>query len=141
MARCGHEHITQFQPFKRSKNKVCKECRIKLNSGENTYNWKGGVYEQEHIAFRKTYEFKKWRNNVFKRDNYTCQCCGVRSYKLNAHHLDGYNWCEEKRTDVDNGITLCMDCHNDFHMNYGYGNNTEEQFEEYMNNQNKTLIS
>lgn len=137
IAKCGHEHITQFQPFKRSKYKVCKECRIKLNSGENTYNWKGGVYDSEKETFRKTYEFKKWRSDVYKRDNYTCQCCGAKRGKLNAHHLDGYNWYTEGRTDINNGITLCEDCHMNFHNTYGYGNNTKEQFEEYMNNKIK----
>ena len=34
---------------------------------------------------------------------------------------------------VDNGIPLCNECHQDFHMIYGYGNNTEEQFLEWYN--------
>lgn len=50
---------------------------------------------------------------------------------MNAHHLNGWNWCEEGRYDVDNGVTLCESCHLDFHNKYGYGNNTEAQFEQY----------
>ena len=48
------------------------------------------------------------------------------------HHLDGYNWCIEKRTDETNGITLCENCHKNFHSIYGFGGNTKEQFEEWI---------
>ena len=72
--------------------------------------------------------------NVFKRDNYTCRCCGKDTHNNVSHHLDGYNWCIEKRLDVDNGVTLCESCHKEFHSIYGYGNNTKEQFEEWIEN-------
>ena len=52
---------------------------------------------------------------------------------LDVHHLDGYNWCKEKRTVVSNGITLCRDCHTIFHRIYGNKNNTSNQFWEWMN--------
>lgn len=130
---CGHETTIHTRTlFREEAHCLCKECTKKLTSGENNYNWKGGTYEDEHIRFRKTYEFKSWVKAVYKRDNYTCQCCGQKHGKLNSHHLDGYNWCIEKRTDVNNGITLCESCHVDFHKNFGYGDNTKEQFEEYL---------
>lgn len=130
IATCGHIHISSFQSFKNSKHKMCLDCTKKINCGENAYNWKGG-YDSDNIKFRKTYEFKKWHKDVLKRDDYTCQCCEIRGYKLNAHHLNGYNWDKENRTNVDNGITLCEDCHNEFHNTYGRGDNTKEQYEEW----------
>ena len=51
---------------------------------------------------------------------------------LAVHHLDSYNWCKDKRTDVTNGITLCDNCHDNFHLLYGKGDNTREQFEEWL---------
>lgn len=36
--------------------------------------------------------------------------------------------------DVTNGITLCKSCHTNFHVKYGQGDNTKEQFEEWMGN-------
>lgn len=72
-----------------------------------------------------------WRNLVFSRDSYKCRICGSKKDK-NVHHLDGWNWCIERRFDVDNGITLCGLCHDDFHTIYGRGNNTVEQFNEYI---------
>lgn len=60
-----------------------------------------------------------------------CQCCKGTSKNLNAHHLNGYHWFVEGRFNVENGITLCEDCHKQFHKLYGMRNNTKEQFEEF----------
>lgn len=131
VAICGHIHTSTIQCFKNSKFKLCGNCSKNIHRGENAYNWKGGVYNNEKTKFRKTYEFKFWQIAVFKRDKHTCQCCGSKK-NINAHHLDGYNWCKEKRTDIDNGITLCEECHKMFHHVYGYGNNTKDQYEEFI---------
>lgn len=75
------------------------------------------------------WEYRFWRESVFKRDNFECQRCGDdRGGNLNAHHLDGWDKHPEKRLDIDNGITLCEDCHIEFHRLYGYGGNIEHQF-------------
>ena len=130
---CGHEVITSVHAFLRAKTSLCAECASQIHCGENNYNWKGG-YENEKIRFRKTYEFKSFVRAVLKRDNYTCQCCNRNSKKtkLVVHHKDGYNWCVEKRTDVDNGVVLCEDCHKLFHNIYGIGKNTKEQYDEFI---------
>lgn len=39
---------------------------------------------------------------------------------------------KKKRTDVDNGITICRAIHYLFHNIYGRHNNTKEQFEEFL---------
>ena len=72
-----------------------------------------------------------FRERVFERDKYTCQNCFKRGCTLNAHHLDAWNKFPEKRFDVKNGIALCVYCHRAFHSQYGYGNNTRKQFEEF----------
>lgn len=127
---CGHEYETTLLAF-RNGSGVCLKCSHKANSGENTYNWNGG-YDSKKVKFRKTYEFKEFVKQVLKRDEYSCRICNCKDSKLNVHHLEGYNWCEEKRTEVDNGIALCKQCHENFHDIYGRGNNTKKQFEEYL---------
>ncbi len=127
----GHRSSASFDAVRVSANGKCTTCRVEAISGENNYRWKGGIYGEGSKKFRSTYEFKEWRKGVFARDGFKCKCCG-NGGTLNAHHIDGYNWCIEKRTDIDNGITLCEDCHSDFHIKYGYGDNTRIQLEEFL---------
>lgn len=111
----------------------CKECFIESISGSNSYMWNENLTDEERIIGRDYPEYSQWRKDVFGRDNYTCQCCGKSEGRdLIAHHLDAYHWCIEKRTDIDNGITLCENCHNEFHKQYWNHNNTKEQFYEFM---------
>lgn len=74
--------------------------------------------------------YRDWRIKIYERDKYRCDCCGKRGW-INAHHLNGWNWCYAGRFDVDNGVTLCAGrngCHNKFHKMFGRGNNTKSQY-------------
>lgn len=116
----------------------CFYCHIQAISGENAHNWRGGITTERKLT-RESWRVKEWREEVFKRDEYTCQACGDNSGgNLNAHHIVNYAENEELRNDVDNGITLCGSCHlphieGSFHFIYGTTNNTKEQLYEYIN--------
>lgn len=56
-------------------------------------------------------EYRLWRTSVFERDNYTCQFCGVRGGKLSADHIKPYSLFPDLRLDINNGRTLCWECH------------------------------
>jgi hypothetical protein len=73
---------------------------------------------------RNSVEYNNWRNSVFIRDDYICQHCKQKSGMLNAHHIKSYKDYPELRLILDNGITLCYDCHKKEHKrlrgnNYG----------------------
>ena len=110
--------------------------------GENNPSYNPNLTDEERLKNRyrmKDGDYRVWANLIKERDNYTCQICGNSpSGNLNAHHLNGWNAFPEQRFDLDNGATLCTDCHKEFHSQYGYGDNTREQFNEYA--ASKTLV-
>ena len=55
--------------------------------------------------------YKKWRTDVFKRDDYTCQTCGERGGVLRADHIKPFAFFPELRFELSNGRTLCDPCH------------------------------
>lgn len=86
---------------------------------------------------RTCQEYHRWRTLVFQRDRWTCQTCGGRGVKIQAHHITrfitlfksflqtypelDYTTDKEKLLElskvykefwnVDNGVTLCDSCH------------------------------
>lgn len=80
---------------------------------------KGQIDRAEKTEFRNGLEYKKWRLAVFERDCFTCQSCGKSGGKLNAHHIERYRSNIERRTDINNGITLCEKCHRELHKEEG----------------------
>lgn len=112
----------------------CSECGVKSRSGKNHYRYDFTKTEEERHDKRRSSEYKKWVKNIYKRDNYMCQIC-ESNIKLQAHHLYSYIKYKNMRFDFNNGITLCKKCHDEFHKFYkSDGNNTKEQFDEYINN-------
>ena len=67
---------------------------------------------------RNTTEYKEWRLAVYKRDGFTCQSCGNIGRNLNAHHIIPIAKDVTKMLDINNGITLCKDCHILAHKKY-----------------------
>lgn len=101
-----------FKPWNTGKSGVYKkevlENWSKKRKGENAYNW---------INADRTYP-QDWtddlKDSVRKRDDYTCQECGLhqdelsgRFKKHDVHHID-YN---KFNCNPDNLITLCKSCH------------------------------
>jgi len=88
--------------------------------GDKHWNWKGGISSLRHLL-RTSAGYIKWRKSVFERDNYTCQECNERGGNKNAHHLIPFSEClsldwQEEIFDIDNGLTLCEECH---HKTFG----------------------
>lgn len=70
----------------------------------------------EHEKIRKSLEYKEWRKMVFERDKYTCQQCGIKSglghgVFLHADHIKPFALYPALRLVLDNGKTLCQECH------------------------------
>lgn len=74
--------------------------------------------------------YKKWANLVKRRCWFRCVCCGKKSGI--CHHLDGWSWAYSLRYEPRNGVVLCKDHHNQFHLIYGKECNTRAQFDEFL---------
>jgi 5-methylcytosine-specific restriction endonuclease McrA len=83
------------------------EWRSENLSGENHPNYKGGVTPERFT--------KSERKEIYERDNYTCQDCGERGTQLEAHHIKPSSTHPELAHKIDNGVTLCLNCHADRH--------------------------
>lgn len=130
--------------------KVSKETRNLLS--KKATGRKGslkGKFGKNHPAFKGTPKrdfnnpstnYYIWREAVKKRFNRTCFITGQKS-NLVAHHLDGWNLCPERRYDITNGVLISKEIHKLFHDIYGYGNNTKEQFDEFLKEKYDMAIS
>lgn len=90
-------------------------------TGSKCIFWRGGIRICKKK--RKSGEYKRWREAVFKRDNNTCQKCGNKNgemfdgkIELEAHHIFKFkdllkNNLIQHITNIDNGITICKKCH------------------------------
>jgi len=98
--------------------------------GEKNPAWKGGVTPLNE-QIRKSLEYELWRKAVFERDGYTCIWCSTRSGKgknveLHADHIKPFAYFPELRFAIDNGRTLCKDCHKTTDT---YGNKVKNVYE------------
>lgn len=84
-------------------------------SGPNSSRWRGGTSRAVKNGYYSA-DYKRWRQDVFTRDEYTCQACGICAGTLkNAHHIKPFAKYVQGRFDVVNGITLCTNCHREIH--------------------------
>lgn len=101
-------------------------------TGENSNFWKGGITDL-YRDLRKTTKYYIWRKSVLSRDNYTCVICG-RPGNVADHIIPFASLYHESEVikdqsglfDIDNGRTLCLDCHKNTDT---YNQKVEKQIE------------
>lgn len=121
--RILHEEGVPKKPITEARNMI----------GENHPLWRTDITPEEREKRRDITKQKAWSQDVYKRDNYTCQKCGDRKGgNLNAHHIIPHSADRSKAWDIDNGITLCKPCHYAFHNQYSYTKCTEEDLAFYL---------
>ncbi len=129
---CGKTNVQVYiSALTTGKQISCGCYRDEQRKGENNPNWKGGI-TSEATKDRNSKQYIDWRNAVYQRDNYVCQCCGAKGGRLNAHHIKSFANYPELRFNIDNGITLCETCHSweyegSLHNIYGSQDVTPDQ--------------
>lgn len=76
---------------------------------------------------------REWSKKIRKRDNYTCANCGkTNKTSAQAHHIFPQSRFPELACEEGNGITLCPDCHTDYHQRY-QGSENPYNFTRWLN--------
>lgn len=93
-----------------------KECQKKntdyILSGEEHYNYING-----DTSYIRGVGWSKARKETRKRDNYTCQHCGITEEQLgkqlDVHHIKPYRLFDNSKeaNELTNLISLCPSCH------------------------------
>lgn len=136
----------------------CKECSIENHKGKNAPNWKGGISKlSQHLRG----VILPWKKDSMRNCDYKCVITGGKFdnihhlYGFNnimLESLDELNLplypevkdysdeemklLEEKVLEVHYryplGVCVCNDIHKKFHSIYGNGDNTSEQWQEFV---------
>lgn len=129
--------------------KKVREKQRKAITGEKHWNWQGGK-TGEIRKIRNSLEMKSWVRSIFERDNYTCVFCKAKNFKgngktikLNADHIKSFSSIIKEHNiitandalvckklwDLENGRTLCLDCHKKTDSFGGKGNSNSKKLQ------------
>jgi hypothetical protein len=114
---------------------ICqRKWRSEKISQEKHWNWQGGITEL-YYSIRTCARYSRWRNAVYKRDNYCDWYSGVKGNKntLVAHHNIPFMKILKKHNiktfneaiacaelwDLNNGMTMLKTTHNAHHAIWG----------------------
>ncbi len=64
---------------------------------------------------RNCREYEKWRTAVLQRDHHACTMCKKSQDTMHAHHIRAWADYPNLRFSIDNGATLCPECHMALH--------------------------
>ncbi len=109
ISKSGKPSWNKGKKLSGSHRKALSNAKIGLR-GEKTNNWKGGTSRSYKTGYWSS-EYKQWRVAVFIRDNFRCVNCGFTGGYLTAHHIKSWKNYPELRFAIDNGVTLCEECH------------------------------
>lgn len=135
ICECGKETIVSRTHLARHRTRSCgclKDETDKSRKGTKNPNYNPALSIEDRVERRFQQGYKDWAKTVKEKCNFICVICGSRkSGTLTSHHLNGYDTFPKERLLVENGVCLCEGCHVSFHKRFGYGLNTQEQFERF----------
>lgn len=96
-----------------TKVKLFSEVEVNRESG---LNWK---------------TFRSYKKAVKRRNGNKCVKCDSFE-NLECHHIQNYAEFPELRLDLNNSVPMCHDCHQVFHILYGYSGNGRRQLKDFL---------
>ena len=98
--RCGHTWFPRIANVHQ-----CPKCRA--------FDFMGVTSPSDLGGKNCRYITSKKRQEILKRDNFTCQRCGATDIPLEVHHLT-YDMFQGREVPDRYMVTLCKSCHNMF---------------------------
>lgn len=144
ICECGviKDYLFHSLAGKRKHTTSCGCYHREICSGKNHWNYNHNMTEEERaaiISIRDAPEYLRWRRDIYKKYDRTCQICGDKE-NPEAHHLYSITEYIEKATDIDNGIVMCVDCHSELHCWWGIRNpTTPEVYDQFKKDYEKPL--
>lgn len=92
-----------------AKDPICMKCRKKgFNPwGKEHFNFKGYCTSKNRKERLET-----WKRKLLERDKYQCINCGYKNMEvLQGAHIIAKSIRPDLAIDLNNGITLCANCH------------------------------
>jgi len=113
---CGEIHELYPSDIKRGRKFCSFGCAMSWQSkhyrGEKHHRYKEDFREIKRL--RNCAKYKEWRRKILERDDYKCQMCDTDE-NLMVHHIISLIEDKSKVFDIDNGITVCVECHQLLH--------------------------
>ena len=80
-----------------------KGIKLPQITGDKHWNWQGGI-SPERQKYMRTLEYKSWRDDIFKKNDYSCQFCKKRGERIEADHIKPFAWFSDLRFWDDNSV-------------------------------------
>ncbi len=119
-SKWGKEHIERVKEKNKLWNKNNSEKRKiwrennpakTLQYSINHLNKLSVLFDMNSMEYK--YALRSWSKAIKKRDN-ICKLCNSKE-NLHAHHIQPKNEFPKQSLDLDNGVTLCKNCHYEVH--------------------------
>lgn len=124
---CGKESASKLL----TNRKFSAETIEKMTKSANNRPFRGG----EPRRWRETNKYRNWREQVMEDYNEECAVTGAKKVDrgdLVVHHLNAAKAFPGQTLIVENGICIHNKVHKQYHLTYGYGNNTIAEFQEFL---------
>jgi hypothetical protein len=133
---CGNVSFPTTRNLNKGNSTSCG-CNL-FRKGNCHPNWKNTISLEDRINKRSVVKnplYSQWIKDVLKKYHYECFLTQSK-INLQVHHLYSWNAYPDLRYDINNGVVLSKSIHILFHKKYGKGNNTSEQFKDFVKNYN-----
>lgn len=121
---CGNYKEVKSSYLIKNKTRSCgclNQEKRKSRSGSNNPNWNPSLTKEDRDSskYGRDEKSKEWARLVKERNHYLCQICKIKNQNIVSHHILPWLLYKNLRYDLNNGICMCSECHDEYHKMYG----------------------